>query len=558
MIAQTFLRRRSSVCFLSVREFLVILTPRNRGACVADAVVAAVLYFKGYMSSTVKVVSRKAAVSTTRSNTNAAAAWPIVIAALLAVFYSVSSLYMAAHRVFWFDELFTIHIARLPHLSTIWAALSNGVDALPPTYYMLVRAFDALFGPGDIAARVPSAIALAIGLLVIFDCARRLTDGLHGLIALGVATCSFLPYYGYEARSYAIYFMLAALAFWVWTYEGLSTRAQAILFGACFFAGVCFHYYFVMCLAPYFVWELLRWKPGRRPSAKLVGGIVGCMVPVLLLSPLILSFSRKFAGGYWNRPSFLELRAIYSQLFPDGLFLLALVAIWIVLGRSSSSGKEDAVLPSMSSAEAIGWLFLAIPLAAFVVAEWKTNAFYSRYFIGVLPGVAVAFALLLWRHFRAVSQLSMGVFVLLAAWGVGQQLTVARHPDKVEATGIRSFLQVESLLQIEGKRYFVFSGPLLFLEAQQYSEHPDQVVLLLPSDFSREPKPGPDPYLHQRLELNLSQYYPLHVWTVDDLRRNQAQSALIEPDEQALRDVQRDGMQVRMRMAAPLKIEYLQ
>ena len=125
----------------------------------------------------------------------------VAIAGLLAVFYFVTSLYIAAHRVFWFDELFTLHIARLPNWTAIWTALSNGVDALPPPYYMLVRAVDSFLGPGDVSARVPSALAMAIGLLLIFDCARRQTDGLHGLIAFSVATCSFLPYYGYEARS---------------------------------------------------------------------------------------------------------------------------------------------------------------------------------------------------------------------------------------------------------------------------------------------------------------------------------------------------------------------
>ncbi len=226
-------------------------------------------------------------------------------------------------------------------------------------------------------------IALAVGLLLIFDCARRLTDGVHGLIALSVATCSFLPYYGYEARSYGIYFMLAALALWAWTNESLSPKSQAILFGLAFFAGECFHYYFGMCLLPFVLFELLRWKPGQRPSLKIVAGIVGCIVPVLILSPLILSFSRKFAGGYWNRPTFLELRAIFSQIFPDGLFLLSLIMIWIVLSRSDD--ETETTLEPMPSAEVIGWLSLAIPLAAFVVSM-KTNAFYSRYFIGVLPG----------------------------------------------------------------------------------------------------------------------------------------------------------------------------
>jgi len=483
------------------------------------------------------------------------ALWSFMVAAGLAIFYFITSVVIASQRVYWFDELFTLHIARVPNWTTIWTALGNGVDALPPTYYMVVRLFDSLFGPGDVAARLPSAIAMAIGLLLIFDCARRLTDGLHGLIALSLASCSFLPYYGYEARSYAIYFMLAALAFWAWTHNVPGKRWPTIVFGAAFFLGVCSHYYFVMCLAPFVLWELLRWKPGHRPSAKLIAGIVGSIVPVLLLSPLILSFSRKFSGGYWNRPSFLELRAIFSQLFPDGLFLLVLIVIWVVLSRSDES-KEAAPDP-MSSTEAIGWLFLGIPLVAFVVAEWKTNAFYSRYFIGVLPGVAVAFAILLWRHFRRVSQIALGVFVLLAGWGVAQQLTVVRHPDKVEATGIRPFLQVESSLQLEGKRYFVFTAPLIFLEAQNYALHPEQCVLLLPSDFTRQARPGPDPYLHQRLELNLSQYYPLQFWTVDDLRRHQTESALIEPTSDALRDLQQAGIAAHTRFATPLEVLYL-
>ncbi len=507
------------------------------------------------MPTLVKARARSTSTDAVGSVEHATSALAFAVAGLLAAFYLVTSIYIASQRVFWFDELFTLHIARLPHWSSIWSALGNGVDALPPAYYMLVRLFDSLFGPGNVAARLPSAIAMVVGLLLIFDCARRLTDGLHGLIALCVATCSFLPYYGYEARSYAIYFMLAALGFWAWTVDAGGGRWPVVLFGAAFFAGVCFHYYFGMCLVPYALWEVLRCKRGQRLSPKLIAGFAGAIVPIALLSPLILSFSHKFAGGYWNRPTFIELRAIFAQIFPDGFFLLALIMVWIVFTAPENEQRTSS--QAMSPAEAVGWLFLCIPLVAFVVAEWKTNAFYSRYFIGVLPGVAVAFAFLLWRYFRRASQVSMGILVLLAGWGIAQQLTVARHPDKVEATGIRPFLEVESAVQLEGKRYFVFSGPLLFLEAQHYSAHADQCVLLLPSDFNQQAKPGRDPYLHQRLELNLSQYYPMQFWTVDDLRRHAAESALIEPDETALRDLRQAGIQVGRRFAEPLQVDYL-
>ena len=213
------------------------------------------------------------------------------LAALLAVFYFATSIYIAAHRLFWFDEFFTVRIAQLPSWTTIWTALSHAVDSLPPFYYMLVRVFGQLFGGSEVVARLPSALAMVAGLLLTFDCARRLTDGLHGLIALSVLTCSFLPYYGYEARSYAIYFMFAALGLWVWTKSPSDKRSPVIFFGVALCLGVTMHYYAVMCLAPYALWEFLRWKPWQRPSAKLIAGLVGVAVPAALLSPLILSFS---------------------------------------------------------------------------------------------------------------------------------------------------------------------------------------------------------------------------------------------------------------------------
>jgi hypothetical protein len=251
----------------------------------------------------------------------------------------------------------------------------------------------------------------------------------HGLIALCAAPCSFLPYYGYEARSYALYFMFAALALWVWSYQGLTSRRQAVLFGACFFLGECFHYYFVMCLAPYFAWELLRWKPGVRPSAKLLGGMVGCVIPALLFSPLILSFSSKFAGGYWNRPTLRELQIIYSQIFPDALLLLALMMVWFALVRADKAAPEDAVVPAMLPVEAIGWLFLAVPLAAYVVAVLKTNAYFSRYFIGVIPGVSAVAAF--------SPQLAGFGWRAAAAWRLGCRPATQDHASSRESRSDR-------------------------------------------------------------------------------------------------------------------------
>ena len=104
------------------------------------------------MHTSVKEASSAGAARRAQLATNPPGVWAWIVAAVLAVFYLVTSIYIANHRVFWFDELFTVNIARLPSVGTIWSALGNGVDALPPTYYMLVRLSDSLFGPADFAA----------------------------------------------------------------------------------------------------------------------------------------------------------------------------------------------------------------------------------------------------------------------------------------------------------------------------------------------------------------------------------------------------------------------
>ena len=484
-------------------------------------------------------------------------AWSILAATVLAAFYLATSIYVASHRLLWFDEVFTVHMARLPDWATILTALSHGADSLPPLYYMVARIFGNWFGHGEVAVRLPSTLAMVATLLITFDCSRRLTDGLHGLIALALASGP-LAGEGFEARSYAIYVMFAALALWVWTYDGLSPRASALLFGAVLFLGVNFHYYAVLLLVPYALWEVSRWKPWQPLSLKLIAGVIGVVVPATLLSHFILSFARKFSPGFWSRPSLRELTEVYSHIFVGGLFLLALIVIWIVLvGRKNKS----FLLDPMQSGEAVSWLFLCIPLAGFIVAELKTNAFAVRYFLVLVPGVAVAFACWTWRNFHDIPRVSLGIFLLLAAWGIGKQLQVVRQPSLVESPGTRDYLSAEGSLHNEGKQFFVFSDPFLFLEAQYYSKYPGECILLLPPDFKQEAPAGrssPDPYMHQRVELILSHYYPLQFWQVGQLREHNREAALVNPTPEILDDMKKAGLQADVRFSQPLRIVYLQ
>src|SRR5437773_919047 len=102
-------------------------------------------------------------------------------AALLTGFYFTTSLYIASRRPLWYDEITTMLFARLPNTMAICKTASQIDPWVPVSHYLVVHFFQNTFGASQIVLRLPSIIAVAAGLLITFDCARRLSDGLHGL-----------------------------------------------------------------------------------------------------------------------------------------------------------------------------------------------------------------------------------------------------------------------------------------------------------------------------------------------------------------------------------------
>jgi hypothetical protein len=64
--------------------------------------------------------------------------------------YFLLTCYRASRKLFWFDELFTLYISRLPDMATLWSALKQGVDHNPPLFYAVTRFSGSLFGEGQL------------------------------------------------------------------------------------------------------------------------------------------------------------------------------------------------------------------------------------------------------------------------------------------------------------------------------------------------------------------------------------------------------------------------
>lgn len=476
----------------------------------------------------------------------------VVIAVLLSIFYLVTSIYIASRRLYWFDELFILRIAQLPNVRAMWQALAHAADTMPPGYHLLMRVVGHTFGYSEVAMRLPSALATATGMLVTFDCVRRLTDGLHGLIAVSALTCSLLPYYAYEARPYAFYFLLSALALWIWISFPDDKPWPAVCFGFVLCVAVTMHYYAVLAIAPYLVWEGINVTSRRLPSLKLIAGMVGVVAASIVLRPLAMAFSRQFSANFWAAPSLFRLREGFAELFPQSLFLLAMVALWVIVFRGR---MEVTTVRPRGPVESLGWLFFCVPILGFMAAELKTNAFLMRYFICVLPGIVLAFSCLVWRHFRDSSHISAGILALLMFWGIAVQWRTVRHPEHIDPfgqqTATREYLQVEDSILSSGKQFILFDNPMLHLEAKQYSRHPDDCILLLRQD-SGEDLPT------AQVQVNLSHYSPLRFWKLDDLRRHARETVLVDPSPNTLDAIRLAGLQVVVRYPKPLEIVDLQ
>ncbi len=473
-------------------------------------------------------------------------AWYWSLAFLLAGFYVATSLYISMHRLLWSDEIYTAIISRLPNVRIMWESLSESSDQIPPLYFLISRVFDRLFRHADIGLRVPSALALGAGLLVTFDIARRLTDGVYGLVAMSFLTTSFVIYYGYEARPYALCFMLAAVALWLWVFTKDESKTAAAAFGALFLIGVAIHYYFLLCLAPFGIWALLE---RRIFHPKLIAAAAGVMCSLAVLHRQIASSHSATILADWAAPSPGRLSAVYLEFFPWALLPLVLIAVGVVVfGRS-----RERLVNSMTSGERISWLFLTIPLAEYLLALLVTNRFLSRYIIGAVPGIAVAVTCLFWRHCRESRHLSLALLIVFGWFGVAQQLLTLQYVDHIEAAGdhqerTRQMLALEDTLHREGKSHFAVTSNLQFLEAWYYSKYPNQYGYAgLRQSW----------VIKKYIALN-KKYAPVNILSIEDIVAHARQTAVINPGPALIEALERAGLQTKVRFSGPQYVVYLE
>ena len=155
-------------------------------------------------------------------------------------------LYRLGWQGLWFDEAYTLFIARMPAVEAWRALVVDGVH--PPLFYALQKAALAL-GQSEFALRLPSAVFGAAAVPLVYILGRRWAGCETG--ALAALLLALSPFHLWTSQDARLYSLLAALALaCMLTFDGV-LRRPGLATGAAFVASSALAYlthYFALML----------------------------------------------------------------------------------------------------------------------------------------------------------------------------------------------------------------------------------------------------------------------------------------------------------------------
>src|SRR3984893_6152860 len=135
--------------------------------------------------------------------------WPLAALTLLAAALRLSTLGLQS---FWYDEAFTpVHVLHTGLGATLRAVVHT--ENSPPLWYLIAWADVRLLGDGEVALRLPSALAGVATVAVAWGIGEQLAGRRSALIAATLTAVNPLfVWFSQEARVYALFTLTGGLA----------------------------------------------------------------------------------------------------------------------------------------------------------------------------------------------------------------------------------------------------------------------------------------------------------------------------------------------------------
>ena len=321
-----------------------------------------------------------------------------LITIVLTVTYFVDILWRSTRKPFWFDELFTFYLCRLPTMRQTWLAVQHGADFNPPLFYVLTRASQALLGSSNIATRMPATVGVWTLCFCLFLFVARRSGRTAGLIAAVFPLFTLAHYYAYEARPHGITLGWCGLALLCWQRieEGNAKLVWHLSFIAVMIASVMTHVYAVYLFFPFVLSESYSFITSRRLNWSVISGLaIAGFTALPIYLPLMHTY-RLIMPPVSPPPGGAFASLVHSATNSLGMSITVLV-LFVGLSAwaeaANGAGEQlDSGVRSNKSLEyelVLATCFLSLPVLGLAGTRLSHAGYFDRYFLSWLSGVAI-------------------------------------------------------------------------------------------------------------------------------------------------------------------------
>lgn len=292
----------------------------------------------------------------------------------------------ATKKLFWFDELFTYHIAQLPNATKIINVMATtGGDTQPPLLHLISHGLLYLPLQPEIAMRLPSLLGFCVMIASVYIFTRRHASILSSYIAVLILIPMFV--YAIEARPYGLWLGCGSLAMLMWrkSAEEKITHYYAVALCICLTLCVNLHFYGIVTIGPFLCAELERYRRERKIRTSMWLALLVPLLSMVALYPFAV-YAHKFSSIFWAIPNLWSSYYAYDFIIGKHmLIMLGLLVIAVYECRKIKCPSHEMVFLISS---------FSLPLAIHVISL-VTNAYTPRYALMCLPGTAILIACLL-------------------------------------------------------------------------------------------------------------------------------------------------------------------
>ena len=316
-----------------------------------------------------------------------------MVLASLTLLYAAAVL-KASRRFVWFDELYTLDIARAKTIPQIWQLIGR-FDFQPPTGYLFSRFSMAIFGQSPFGLRFPSMLEFYVGSMALFFYVRRKVGISYAAAAVLILWLGATFRYAAEARPYALLMMSFSTLLLCWDIATTSEKRRLAVWGVALsnLAMLSAHIFAPVSLFPFLAAEVVRFSRTRKADFALWAALLVPTAAMVLYIPLLQG-----AGSLYFPPEFQASLGKIFHFYLDSIniisvaLLLALCAALIVsqtqpwVGSVRGWRREEMVL--------LG-LILVNPILLNIVLRSRHGAFWDRYTITTRAVIYIGMAILL-------------------------------------------------------------------------------------------------------------------------------------------------------------------